>query len=126
MKKEIKEIKGFPDYYISNTGVVYTTKISKRYNNNGEMKVLRPRIHPSGYLYVGLFLGNGPNKKRIWKRVHRLVYEMHAGKIKHGLQVDHIDGNRHNNNITNLRLLTHTENCQAAWARIKANRNEKN
>lgn len=117
MKEEIKSIKGFPDYHISNLGIVYTTKISPRYNQNGEMKVLRPRIHPSGYLYAGLFLGKGPNKKRIWKRIHRLVYEAFAGKIKSGLQIDHIDGNKHNNVISNLRQVTHSENCQAAWDR---------
>ena len=122
MKEEIKPIKGFPDYHVSNLGIVYTTKVSPRYNPNGEMRVLRPRIHPSGYLYVGLFLGKGPNKKRIWKRVHRLVFETHSGKIKHGLQIDHISGDKHDNNITNLRQLTHTENCKAAWARIKSNR----
>lgn len=122
MKEEIKEIKGFPDYYCSNVGNFYTTKVSKRYNPNGEMRPLRPRTHPSGYLYYGFFLGAGPNKKRIWKRGHRVVYETFSGKIKWGLQIDHIDGDRHNNHISNLRQVTHSENCQAAWARIKANR----
>jgi len=117
MKEEIKEIKGFPDYYVSNLGIAYTTKLSNRYNPNGEMRVLRPRIHPSGYLYFGFFVGKGPNKKRIWRRAHRVVYETHVGKIKNGLQIDHIDGDRHNNNVTNLRQVTHSENCQAAWDR---------
>lgn len=117
MKEEIKPIKGFPDYYVSNLGIVYTTKVSPRYNPNGEIRVLRPRTHPSGYLYSGLFLGKGPNKKRIWKRVHRLVYENHIGKIKSGLQIDHIDGNKHNNVISNLRQITASENMQAAWDR---------
>lgn len=115
MKEEIKPIKGFPNYHISNLGIVYTTKVSPRYNPNGEMRVLRPRIHPSGYLYAGLFLGSGPNKKRIWKRIHRLVYEAFIGKIKSGLVIDHMNSNKHDNNITNLRMVTHSENCQAFW-----------
>ena len=121
MKEEIKEIKGFPDYYVSNLGIVYTTKVAPRYNPEGEMRVLKPRKHPSGYLYAGLFVGKGPSKKRIWKRIHRLVYEAHVGKIKNGLQIDHIDGDRHNNNVTNLRQVTHSENCQAAWDRKLGN-----
>lgn len=119
MKEEIKPIKNFPDYYISNFGIAYTTKISPRYNPKGEMRVLRFRNHPTGYQYIGMFIGKGPNKKRIWRRVHRVVYETHVGKIKHGLEIDHIDGNKTNNNIENLRLVTHSENCTAAWKRIK-------
>jgi hypothetical protein len=115
MEEEIKQIKAYPDYYVSNLGIAYTTKISKRYNPKGEMRVLQPRRHPSGYLYFGFFVGNGPNKKRIWRRAHRVVFETFVSKIKHGLEIDHIDGNKHNNNVTNLRLLTHAENCQSFW-----------
>lgn len=115
MKEEIKEIKGFLDYYVSNLGIAYTTKISPRYNPNGEMRELQPRRHPSGYLYFGFFVGKGPNKKRIWRRAHRVVYEAFVGKIKNGLVIDHIDGDKHNNKVDNLRMVTHSENCQAFW-----------
>lgn len=117
MKLNIKEIKGFPDYYCSETGDFYTSKISKRYNQDGQIRPLRPRTHPSGYLYYGFFIGKGPNKKRIWKRAHRIVYETFVGKIKNGLQIDHIDGNKHNNCITNLRVVTASQNMKAAWDR---------
>ncbi len=116
-EEQIKEIKSFPDYYCSNLGNFYTTKVAPRYNPEGEMRPLRPRNHPSGYLYYGFFVGKGPNKKRIWRRAHRVVYETHVGKIKYGLQIDHIDGDKHNNNVTNLRQLTHSENMLAAWDR---------
>ena len=119
MKEEIKPIKGFQDYYVSNLGNVYTTKWSPRYNPNCEMKPLRPRYHPSGYLYAGLFVGSGPHKRRIWKRIHRLVYETFVGKIKYGLQIDHIDGNKQNNTLENLRMVTQSENLKAAWDRKK-------
>lgn len=119
MKEEIKPIKGFPDYYCSQLGNFYTTKVSPRYNQKGEMKPLQPRRHPTGYLYYGFFVGKGPSKKRIWRRGHRIVFETHVGKIKHGLEIDHLDGNKTNNNVSNLRTVTHTENCIAAWKRIK-------
>ena len=44
-------------------------------------------------------------------RVHRLVYAAFKGRIIEGLVIDHIDGNKKNNNITNLRQLPNRENC---------------
>jgi hypothetical protein len=41
---------------------------------------------------------------------HRIIWEMHNGKIPEGMQIDHIDRNRPNNLIENLRLATPSEN----------------
>lgn len=35
----------------------------------------------------------------------RIVWEIHNGEIPHGMQVDHIDHNTMNDNISNLRLV---------------------
>lgn len=42
--------------------------------------------------------------------LHRQVWEHHNGKIPKGLIIDHIDRNKDNNQITNLRLITISEN----------------
>ena len=110
-------IEGIPQYFISDTGVVYSRKVSPRYNPHGEMRVVRPRIHPSGYLYAGLFVGKGKTKVRLWRRIHRLVAEAFIGKIPQAMDVDHKDGNRHNNDVKNLRIVTHSENCLAGYER---------
>lgn len=116
-KKEFKEIPGFPDYYACNDGSIWSTKVSHRYNPNGEMRLVKPRIHPSGYLYYGLFVGKGPNKQRLWRRGHRLIYSTFVGKIPYynqhdeSMDIDHINGDKHNNSLTNIRLVTHSENC---------------
>lgn len=117
-KPKLKDIPGFEDYYASEDGTIWSTKISYRYNLSGELRLVRPRIHPSGYLYYGLFVGKGNNRKRLWRRGHRLVYATFIGEIPYydrkgkQLDVDHINQNTHDNSLANLRLVTHSENCK--------------
>jgi hypothetical protein len=113
----MKEIKGIQDYYAKEDGTIWSTKVSPRYNKTGELRLVKPRTHPSGYLYYGLFVGAGKDKRRLWRRGHRLVYEAFVGKINEGLEIDHIDGNKHNNNVTNLRAINRSENMLAAYKR---------
>jgi hypothetical protein len=47
--------------------------------------------------------------KKMYKS-HRLIYMYNNGEIADGLHIDHIDRNRLNNNIENLRLVTSQEN----------------
>ncbi|MCK3201792.1 HNH endonuclease [Escherichia coli] len=60
-------------------------------------------IKGKGYKRVGL-------KGRSYK-VHRIIWEMHNGPIPEGMEVDHIDHNKINNAIWNLRLVTRKGNC---------------
>lgn len=43
------------------------------------------------------------------KRLHIYIYEKHYGTIPKGMQVHHIDHNKDNNDISNLKLLTRKE-----------------
>ena len=117
-KEQIKEIRGIPDYYISDEGIDYSTKKSPRYNPNGEMRVLRPRTHPSGYLYCGFFVGKGPNKQRLWRRVHRVVVEAFIGKITKGKEINNKNFDKHCNNVDNLEIVTRSENA-LHWRTIR-------
>ena len=125
-KIEIKDLKGFPDYYAGSDGNIYTTKISQRYNPKGDLRILRPRIHPSGYLYYGLFVGIGPNKQRLWRRGHRLVAATFLGPIPKGKEVNHKDGNKNNNVPENLDYMTRSENLYHYYRITKPKRNAKN
>ena len=84
--------------------------------------ILNPWIQTNKNYYrkvVDLILDN--KKKKIL--FHRLVYQMHnpIENIK-GIIIDHIDQNSLNNDINNLRLATHSQNC-ANISKSSKNRN---
>jgi hypothetical protein len=116
----LKEINGFESYYAHADGNVYTNKVSNRWNPKGELRLLKAKKNKSGYLYYGLFYDAGNKKKRAWFRVHRLIYQTLIGEIPKGLEIDHISGNRHDNSIDNLRLVTHSQNILLGHARRRA------
>lgn len=60
----------------------------------------------NNYYRVGL-CKNGITKNF---KIHRLVYSAYYGKIEDNIQIDHIDGNKQNNNIENLRKSTQSQN----------------
>lgn len=95
-KKQWKPIFGHIGYIISNYGDVYSYKsnkfIYKTYNDG----------------YVKVYLNE--NKQKF---VHRLVYSsFHNKELDKSKCIDHIDNNRANNNIENLREVTHSENSK--------------
>jgi len=106
-----KDIKGFKGKYrISNFGRVLSLE-SKALGRNGSMRKIKARILKPGlsggmYLTVNL-CDNGP----LTSSVHKLVWDYFGNKeqIK-GLEIDHIDGNKLNNHINNLQLLTQRQN----------------
>lgn len=48
-------------------------------------------------------------------QLHRLVWIRFKGPIPHGMEVNHKDGDKHNNRITNLELVTSTGNKKHAF-----------
>lgn len=95
MKEVWRDIVGFEDLYeISNLGRV-------RSLIQVPSKIMSPS-HAKGD-YVSVILCK--NKKRYYKKVHRLVYETFRGEIYKDFEVHHIDGNKHNNRIDNLTAL---------------------
>lgn len=69
-------------------------------------RIIKPVIK-ANYLYVSLMHNN--IKKSY--RVHRLVFMAFKGNIPDNMVIDHIDGNKLNNHIDNLRCVTLSENC---------------
>lgn len=96
--KEWKDIKDYEgNYKISEYGDVYSMV-------TGQM--LKPTINLSGYYTVKLI----KDKKIKCYAIHRLVYNTFKGLTDDDLVIDHIDKNRTNNHIDNLREVTKSEN----------------
>lgn len=55
---------------------------------------------------------------RRFKKVHAIVWEVHNGPVPAGLEIDHIDGNKSNSHLSNLRLVTHAQNLAYARERL--------
>lgn len=85
----------FEDYEISNFGNV------RRLN-----KMLRCSRHSQGYRYFQL----KRNDRRVNYLVHHLVARAFIGDRPKGLIIDHIDRDRTNNHVDNLRYTTYKEN----------------
>lgn len=115
--KHISEIKGYEEftgYRVGDDGGVYSdwgmkkrrNKISKPFTNEDLGRKLKPGVHPKGYCYVDIC-----NKgKRKSARVHRLVALAFIPNPENKPQVNHIDGNKQNNNVGNLEWVTNREN----------------
>ena len=105
MENEIwKDIKGFEGLYkVSNKGNVK----SLNYLNHGITKIIKPSENKDGYLRVVLC----KNKKKKYITIHRLVANSFFGDYNN-MFVDHIDRNRKNNNVDNLRYVNPSENSK--------------
>lgn len=102
MAEEWKAIKGYEGLYqVSNKGRIKS--VQRNGTINGD-RIIVPNC--SGrYARIGL-----RNKEKKSYSVHRLVAEAFIPN-PHGLpQVDHIDGNRYNNDVNNLRWTTAKQN----------------
>lgn len=115
-------IKGFERYYeISDEGCLRSLDRTIVDINGNSRKLkgrdMKTEINNSGYV-LGRMRRDGEITTRT---IHRLVYETFIGEIPEGLEIDHIDNNKTNNKLSNLRLLTRAENMQ----RVDNNRKTK-
>ena len=96
-----KDIENYEDYEISNLGIIRSKKRSI---------IMKQRLHWTGYPIVGFRkIVDGKSKMKIF-RVHRLLASAFIPNPNSLPEVDHIDNNRSNNALTNLRWCNHSQN----------------
>lgn len=112
MQEEWRDIPKYEGLYeVSNTGKVRSVTHYSRNNINGGERLVRGRIlsafkMPSGYMQVKL----SRNDKREKHYIHRLVACAFLSNDNNLLEVNHIDGNKGNNNVNNLEWVSHKDN----------------
>lgn len=107
MIEEWKDIKGFEGYYqISNLGRVKSVERYSAQKHLIKEKLLNIHHNNSGYCDISLYIDG----VRYHRKVHRLVAEAFIPNPNNLPEVDHIDTNKDNNCVDNLRWVTHSEN----------------
>jgi hypothetical protein len=96
----VKPIKKYPKHSITDDGTVW---------KNG--RILKPSIHRSGYIWIRLqYTG-----ERKFFYIHQLVIKAYGPpRPSRSHEVNHIDGDKQNNHISNLEWVTRSENIKHA------------
>jgi len=103
-----KNINAFETYTINTQGIVKCIRTGK---------ILPQFLNSSGYKTVNI---KNPNGCRTYT-IHRLVGEMFLPKSNEKLEIDHIDRNKLNNNLDNLRWVDDYEQAinKKSWSESK-------
>lgn len=112
MEEIWKPVVGMPDrYQVSNQGRVKSLKFK---GHKGFEKILSPNVDVKGYPAISVYV----NGKHTIRRVHRMVAEAFIPNPLGKPMIDHIDGDKTNNNVDNLRWATNKENLTTDLARM--------
>ena len=114
--EEIKWIEGYEGMYIiTSYGRVYSVVRRDKYcriSGGGEIK---QALTATGYHFVSLY----KKGKGVQEYVHQLVARAFIPNPENKNCVDHIDNNKSNNNVDNLRWVTHKENMNNTITKMR-------
>lgn len=99
-----KDVEGFESFYeVSDTGLL---------RRKSTQRILKPYVNKNGYCYVTL------SKNAVQKsyRLHKLIAVAFVPNPDNKAEVNHIDGNKENNNSINLEWSVRSENELHAYA----------
>ena len=106
MTDKFKNIPEFEGFIISESGLIIRLPYFDSSNHKRDGKIVNESIGKGGYSQVVLRVDNHPKNKL----VHRLVMQTFKPKKDKKLQVNHKDGNKQNNHVSNLEWVTDKQN----------------
>ena len=101
---KLVSIEGYEDYFVSDDGKVYSSKHKK-------IREIKQRINKKGRPYVNL----SKNGKVKSFETHRIVAKHFLPNFSLDLEVNHINGVKTDNNVSNLEMVTRKQNIQHAF-----------
>ena len=108
--EEWREIEGFDDYLVSTCGRIKALRRKHRVHE----RILKPQLHAKfDYLFVWL-KRNGQERRYL---IHRLVAETFVLNPLNKPYVNHINGVKFCNEVSNLEWVTHSENIHHAFSK---------
>lgn len=105
-----RDIPNYDGYQASSDGRVRSVKRNDKYNRTYQSRELSAFESNSGYLYVDLSLGGSTERVA----VHDAVLLAFEGPKPEGYEVNHLDGDKQNNELGNLEYCTRSENVKHA------------
>jgi len=103
MTEVFKSIPGYKDYQISNLGNVKSFKYK-------EVRILKSPINNNGYKYRRVTLCKNGNQRNF--KIGRLILLTFIGSRPLGKETSHLNGNRFDDRLENLKWETPMENQQ--------------
>lgn len=98
MNTKYSNIKGYPGYYISKRGTLFTSLKRVGVKGKGHGRKGTTTVISNTW------------RKRFY--IHRLVYEAWIGNIPNGYDIDHINDIKTDNRVSNLRAVPRSENLK--------------
>lgn len=98
--KSAKEIPGYSGYWITKDGNLYSTR-------SGQLVEIKTRLSQSGYISATV---TSNDFKRTSLGIHRLLAMAYLEKQEGQTEVNHKDGDKFNNDLSNLEWCSHSEN----------------
>lgn len=106
-------IPDFPEYKINENGEVFSKYKYKTSIVTDEWRPLKP-VLDAGVGYYLVTLVNAITKERKNRFIHRLLGQAFIPNPLNKPHINHIDGNKQNNSLSNLEWATNKENSQHA------------
>lgn len=102
---------------IDSMGLIW--KCQSKHKEYDGYRVHHPRLighNNHGYIRIGIYNKDG---KTVHAFAHRIVFMFYNGDIPEGIQVNHKNGIKHDNRLSNLELMTQSQNIRHAFHVLK-------